>query len=118
MLDRLQKFNLQGEEDSGFHLEVGDVKTSQEECQRSLLGKIYGNKVANFTGLKNTLSVMWSFVKPFKIRELGVNFYQFTFDSQQDMIKILHGKAWTFDSQFLVLKPWCDDLETVSFNKV
>lgn len=106
VLNQFKNFRLEAEENGGCDLEVEDVTVSSAECDRSLIGKLYGEKVANFTGLKNTLAIMWSSVRPFKTRELGVNLYQFTFESEQDRLKVLHGKAWSFESQFLVFKPW------------
>lgn len=87
-----------------------DVQSSTEERSRCLISKIYGEKVANFARVKNTLSLLWSFIGPMKIRELGTNLYQFVFDSQRDKDSIQQGKAWTFDSQFLILKPWSEEL--------
>lgn len=97
-----------------------DVQTSKEECQRSLIEKIHAAKVANFTSFRNTLSVMWSSVGSFKIRELGVNLYQFVFANQEDKQRILNGKAWAFDSQFLILKPLTKNIDFLneSFNRI
>lgn len=46
--------------------------------------------------------------------------YQFVFASQEDKLRVLNGKAWTFDSQYLILKQWEEDidLKKESFNKV
>lgn len=49
-------------------ISLSGIKSSTKECSRCLVGKIYGGKV-NFAGLKNTLSLLWSFVGPMKIRE-------------------------------------------------
>lgn len=108
------------EEDLGFHLEQEDVQISTAECNRSLIGKLFGDIVANFTGLKNSLAALWSSVQPFTTIELGMNLFQFVFASEQDKQKVLCGKAWTFDSQFLVLKPWeaNTDYKTVNFNTI
>lgn len=111
VLHQFERFQLGAEEDSSFHLEAADVQLSSDECNRSLVGKIFGDKVANFSGLKNTLAILWSSVKPFKTRELGVNMYQFVFDSEMDKQKVFHGKAWSFDSQFLVLQPWSANID-------
>lgn len=120
ILNYFQNFKLGAEKDVGFQLELEVVQASTEECQRSLIGKLYGEKVANLTGLKNTLVVMWSSANSFKTRELGMNLYQFVFATQEDKQKVLNGKAWTFDSQFLVLKPWCEntDYTKASFNRL
>lgn len=85
-------------------MDNADVATSIEENRRSLLGKVYGDKRANFTGLKNMLSALWVGSGPVKVREMGINLYQFVFTTQADMLKVLPRKAWSFESQFLILK--------------
>lgn len=120
LLSKLQKFKLRDEEESGVRFSRSDVQSSTEECSRCLIGKIYGEKVANFARLKNTLSLLSSFIGPMKIRELGTNFYQFVFESQRVKDRIQQGKAWTFDSQFLILKLWSEELnfQKEAFNRV
>lgn len=63
---------------------------------------------------------MWYLNGPLKIRELGVNHYQFVFENQHAKMRVLNGRAWTFDSQFIILKPWKEewDSQTDSFNWV
>lgn len=103
ILNRLENVKLMDEEVVGIQVNSADIQTSTEECQRSLIGQIHGDKVANFSGLKNTLSLLWKSIGAFQIRELGVNLYQFVFSSPSAQLKILAGKTWTFNSQFLIL---------------
>lgn len=120
LISKLQGFQLVTEEEHGFVVSHSDFRLSHEICTRSLIGKIYGNKVANFTGLKTILTSIWHPVSSFKIRELGVNVYQFIFDNQADKIQILNGIAWSFDSQFLILKPWVEGTDFLQerFHKI
>lgn len=111
IIQRIHNFKLSGEENEGLHLELTDITVSQEECSKSLVGKLYGEKVANYTGLKNMLATIWLGVGQVKVRELGINLYQFVFASQNDRLKVLREKAWTFDSQYLLLKPWEEDTD-------
>lgn len=90
----------------GVELEEIDVVFSKEECERSLAGRIYGDKQVNFVGFRNTMTAIWPVKEPFKLRELGRNLFQIVFSSQEDLKRILNGKAWTFDQQYLVLKEW------------
>lgn len=46
-------FALSSKEKAGTQLEVGDVREGILECQSCLIGKIRGEKVNNFTGVKN-----------------------------------------------------------------
>lgn len=98
VLQRLQTFKLRDVEAGGFQISSKDFKDCTEECSRSLIGKLYGEKNANFTGLKNMLSALWMGSGQVKGREMGVNLYQFVFENQDAKLKVLNGKAWTFDS--------------------
>lgn len=114
IVNRLQSFNLLEEGAKGFQLEPSDIQISHEECKRSLVGKVFGDKKANFTGLKNTLNGIWNTSKPFKISELKNNLFQFIFESEQDKMKIFNGRSWIFDGQYLILKQWSEELNVQS----
>lgn len=98
VLDRLPNIKLNDEEDGGFNLSEEDISTSMAECKRSLIGKVFGEKVTNFFCLKNTLTLLRSTIGPVKIKVLGINLYQLVFTRHSDKMRILHGKVWTFDS--------------------
>ncbi|CAA0832273.1 Unknown protein [Striga hermonthica] len=63
-------------------------------------------KKINFSGLKDTLSGLWRTQKPFTVRLVGYNLFQFVFQSEEDKRKILQGKTWSFDGQYILLKEW------------
>lgn len=92
LLEKLQSFKLGEEEEKGFQLDASDVRQSTEKCSRCLVGKIFGKKTANYSGHKSTLALIWNSIG------LGGNMYQFVFGSQEDKLRVLNGKAWTFDS--------------------
>ncbi|CAA0819402.1 Unknown protein [Striga hermonthica] len=75
LTDKLKKFRLSDKEGSGLVVEDEDFATGLEECQLSLIGKIFGEKRVNF-------------------------------DLAEDKDKILYGKTWSFDGQYLLLKEW------------
>ncbi|CAA0811315.1 Unknown protein [Striga hermonthica] len=112
---KLQKFNLSGKEESGLSLSEEVVAMGIQDCNLSLIGKIYGEKKVNFSGLKTTLGSIWATVKPFSTRNLGNNLFQFLFQSEQDRDRILDGKTWNFDGQYLLLKLW--NYENNDFNE-
>lgn len=66
------------------------------------------------------LSSIWAGTEPEKIREMGINLYQFVFANQEEKLRVLNGKAWTFDSHFLLLKPWYEgiDFQKENFNRI
>lgn len=59
VLNRLSKFRVRENEEKGVVLVQNDIRNRKEECERSLLGQIWGQKDANYTGLKNTLYKLW-----------------------------------------------------------
>ncbi|KAK6132557.1 hypothetical protein DH2020_033659 [Rehmannia glutinosa] len=73
--NKLRAFSLTEEEKNEISLVAGDIHRSMKECTRSLLGKICGNKRANFTGLRKTICFIWPTEGPFSIRGMGYNYY-------------------------------------------
>ncbi|CAA0837110.1 Unknown protein [Striga hermonthica] len=63
-------------------------------------------KRANFNGLRATLNMVWSTKQAFEIRSIGQNSFQFIFQNDEDRAKVLQGKTWTFDGQYILLKNW------------
>ncbi|CAA0831933.1 Unknown protein [Striga hermonthica] len=106
VMEKLLKFNLSAREELGIRLQEDDVTTGVQDCQTSLIGKIFGEKKANFNGLQTTLSSIWSARQSFEIRNLGDNEFQFIFQNEEDKNKVLTGKTWTFDGQYILLKSW------------
>lgn len=119
VLDSFSKFKLVGEEAKGVELDRKDVRKWEEECARSLLGKIWGVKLANFTGLQNTLRLLWRQEGEMKLVELGNNFFQFIFANKEDADRVMQKRPWFFDNQMIVLQLWRPDLqkEDLSFRK-
>ncbi|CAA0806460.1 Unknown protein [Striga hermonthica] len=106
LADKLDKFKLSEKEEEDVELLVDNIAPGLRECQLSLIGQSYGDKRNNFNGLQRTLNNIWITRKPFKIRPLGFNKYQFMFELEEDRDRILQGKSWTFDGQYLLLKLW------------
>lgn len=52
MVTRFSRLKLKWKEEAGVELEQKDVRRSREECEDSLLGRIWGEKSANLTGIK------------------------------------------------------------------
>lgn len=60
IVNRLQKFNLWRRKQGESSWKEGDIEFSKNECKRSLVGKIYGDKKVNFVGLHNTMTTIWT----------------------------------------------------------
>lgn len=117
-MDRLQMFQLFVEEVAGVILEEEDLVYSKGSCERSLVGKIFGEKRINFVGLRNTMTAIWPTKEPIKVRELGFNLFQFVFNTLEDLRRVVRGKVWTFDQQYLILKEWKEgvNIQKETFN--
>nr|XP_027067658.1 uncharacterized protein LOC113693301 [Coffea arabica] len=107
----LQKFALNNQECSITDLDAGDASISRQECQTSLLGKIRGDKIANFTGVKNFVANAWGYPKDLKVTELGPNFFQFGIKGEETRERIVNGGPWILDNQILVLSKWYGGIE-------
>lgn len=55
LTDKMAAFSLTQIEDLGVKLDTTNVTIGYEEGSRSLIGKVFGDKKANFLGVKNSL---------------------------------------------------------------
>lgn len=51
-MKRMEKFTLSEQEDGGVDLEIQDIEGSEDLCEKSLVGRIWGEYAVNYTGLK------------------------------------------------------------------
>ena len=65
-----------------------------------------GDKVANFTGVKNYINHAWGNPRRLKITELGPNCFQFHFEDEVEKKKALTGGPWIMGNQVFVLREW------------
>ena len=54
----------------------------------------------------NTLRIVWGIQTGMQILEVGLNLFQFKFQSNFDLNRVLKGGPWSFDNQLLMLKKW------------
>ena len=71
----MEKFSLSSIEQEKVSLEDIDVKSCREECKLSLIGKVFGEKMANILGIKSFANNMWNYPKNLKVIELGNNLF-------------------------------------------
>lgn len=111
MVLRFGKFKLSDKEGGEVELSSADTRTSRESCERSLVGRIFGGKGINYTGLKQTMTKLWCTVGSLKVVELKNKRYQFFFSNEDERRRVLEKRPWTFDNQLLVIHPWKHDIE-------
>ncbi|XP_071909688.1 uncharacterized protein [Coffea arabica] len=107
----LQKFALTSKEMDGAEIDFGDVGASVKECGESLVGRIKGEKVINFVGMKIFVTLAWGYPKCLRVLERGVNLFQFFIPKKDHRERILSGGPWLIDSQMLVLRQWFVGIE-------
>ncbi|CAA0826959.1 Unknown protein, partial [Striga hermonthica] len=108
--DQFQALELSVKESNDVELDTNDVRLSDEECRRSVLGKIIGDRKASIFGLKRVMGIVWQTNMAFEVKEVGENFFQFIFGCKEDKEKVLAGVNWVFENQYLVLQDWREGL--------
>ena len=74
-----------------------------ESCFQSLLGKFLTCRSFNKRAAQGTIKRAWGLENRVQVVEVGANLFQFKFNSELDMNRILKGGPWTFDNQVLLL---------------
>ncbi|XP_027090153.2 uncharacterized protein [Coffea arabica] len=107
----LRKFKLSEEEREGVRLDEEEVAKGFLECKQSLIGKVWGEKLANIGGIKSFANNMWPQVKHPKVVETGRNLFQFIFEKEKEIEMVLSRRPWIYDGQPLILLRWEAGLE-------
>lgn len=68
---RFKTFTLTNAESKEVTIVEEDIKLSEAECRRSLIGKVVSSKLANLHGIKNTMGPLWGNPTSFKVMEIG-----------------------------------------------
>ena len=84
----LQRFDLSTKERGETEIDLGDVGPSVKECKESLVGKVMGEKIINYVGVRNFVTVAWGYPKGLRVVEVGVNTFQFFIPSEKDRERI------------------------------
>ena len=104
--DRLEKMKLTIEEEEIIPISDEGRLDAIESCNLSLMGKFLTCKPFNRMAAKNTIRRAWGLNESLQISEVGPNLFQFKFQSEFDMDRIMRGGPWSFDNQLLLLKRW------------
>lgn len=49
MAERIERFKLSEKNEGGLVLSLGDVKKSRDLCEKSMVGRIYGENTVNLS---------------------------------------------------------------------
>ena len=80
----MQNFDLLSVELQATSLGTEEIVGGLSECKVSLIGKVMGEKVSNYTGVKNFVTVAWSYPRELRVVELGPNMFQFIIPAERD----------------------------------
>ncbi|XP_071916207.1 uncharacterized protein [Coffea arabica] len=109
--EMMQKFSLAGNELSGAILDLGDLESGVRECKDIIIGRVMGEKIASYTGVKNFVSIACGYPKHLSVLELGPNLFQCNIPNSQEKERIVDGGPWVIDNQILVLNRWEEGIE-------
>ncbi|KAL3514450.1 hypothetical protein ACH5RR_027167 [Cinchona calisaya] len=71
IIKSLRKFSLFAKELGGADLVTDNIRSSMADCEKSLFGKVIGDKSVNLARVRNLFSQVWGSLRNFKVHELG-----------------------------------------------
>ena len=77
-----------------------------ESCNLSLIGKFLTCKAFIRRAAKAVLRRAWGMDDRMLIIKVGSNLFQFKFQSEFEMNRVIKGRPWTYDNQLLMLQRW------------
>lgn len=106
VINSMVNMKLTSEEEEDIQISDEGRTEEIDSCALSLIGKFLTCKPYNRKVAKNTLRKAWGLDKELQISEVGSNLFQFKFQSDYELERILRGGPWTFDNQLLMLTRW------------
>ena len=106
VINSMVNLKLTAEEEEEILVSEEGRSEEIDSCALSLIGKFLTCKPFNRKAAKNTLRRAWGLDKELQISEVGSNLFQFKFQSEYELDRILRGGPWSFDNQLLMLKRW------------
>ena len=91
MADSLEKMKLTIEEEETIAILDDGRLEAIKSCNLSLIGKFLTCKSFNKMAVKNTIRRAWGLNEFMQILEVGPNLFQFKFQLEFDMTRILRG---------------------------
>ncbi|KAL3535912.1 hypothetical protein ACH5RR_004373 [Cinchona calisaya] len=86
----LEKFDLSAKELGRDMSGGGGCFTKQKHLSKSLLGRIVGDKMENFVGVKKFVNHVWGYPRELVVVELRANLFQFIFGCVEDKIRVMN----------------------------
>ena len=77
-----------------FMYEEEDIGEGIKQCQNSIIGKLLASKQIPKQVLHSSLIGIWCSPAGFKITELESKMFQFSFEKEADITRVLKGEPW------------------------
>lgn len=106
VIESMVTLKLTSEEEEEIQVSDEDKTEEIDSCALSLIGRFLTCKPYNRTAAKNMLRRAWGLDKELQISEVGSNLFQFKFQSEYELDRVLWGGPWSFDNQLLMLTQW------------
>ncbi|XP_042958199.1 uncharacterized protein LOC122293796 [Carya illinoinensis] len=123
-MEKLQEmwgnFQLNEEEGEAIEIEGEGSSEVQRKGERSLIGKIWSERVIGKNIVENTMAKVWRLSKPAIFTEVGRNIFVITFATHADKNRLESGRPWLFDGNIFVMNVFdgYTPLGRMSFDKV
>ncbi|XP_042983175.1 uncharacterized protein LOC122312593 [Carya illinoinensis] len=102
--ERWSKLRLLESEASVLNLDEEGSTVTKEKGDRSLVGKVFSDRMVSKEVLASTMAKVWWISKRADFHECGSNTFIVTFATIADKLKVLSGKPWLFDNNLFALK--------------
>ena len=91
VINSMVNLKLTSEEEEEIQVSEEGKLEEIDSCVLSLIGKFLTSKPFNRKAAKNTLQKAWDLDKELQISEVGTNLFQFKFQSEYELERILRG---------------------------
>ena len=106
MINNLENMKLTTKEEEVISILNEGRKEEIESCSQSLIRKFLTCKPFNKQATQSTLKRAWGLENKVQAVEVGANLFQFKFQTEFDMERVLKGGPWMFDNHVLLLVRW------------
>ena len=103
VINTLETMKLTTDEEEVIFISDEGQKVEIESCSQSLIGKFLTCRSFNKRAAQGTLKHAWGLENQVHVVEVGANLFQFKFNSEFKMNRVLKGGPWTFENQVLLL---------------
>ncbi|MED6139000.1 hypothetical protein PIB30_079793 [Stylosanthes scabra] len=94
------------EEEDLFVYEERDIAEGVKKCKDSIVGKLITEKNINPNWIHNAMYNIWRKPEGFQLKEVQDKLYQFFFEKESDMKRVLKGSPWIFRNSWLIMEKW------------